>query len=50
MNVEEFATEELINRVREELFKALTNIGVKEGFRKDRLMTELTRMVCLSFV
>jgi hypothetical protein len=48
MKVEEFASREFIERVRFNLNEALINIGIKEGFVKDRLLTEFTREVCVS--
>lgn len=50
MNVEEFASEELINKVRTVLAKALTDMGLPEGYRQDRLLSELTREICLAFM
>ncbi len=50
MNVEEFAEEALVKKVREHLKSCLDNIGIEDGYRKDRLLTNLTREICLAFM
>jgi len=48
MTLEENVQEEYINTVRNALAKAFDEIGLQQGFRRDRLLHEMTEEVCLS--
>lgn len=50
MKVEEFASVELVNKVRIEVKALLDRLEYPDDFRRDRLLTEITREICLSYV
>jgi hypothetical protein len=50
MKVEDFMEVEYINRVREAVDNMLTALSIPPDFRRDRLLVEVTREVCLSRV
>lgn len=50
MNIEEAISKEVINKVREAVKKMLEDLNYPDDFRKDRLLTEITNEISLSYM